>query len=310
MRGDRSFRRRCGHHDNCHGTESVIAIADDAGPQPGPPERDSKSKKTRVLNGCAAFSKVTNMGNYWLRLLLAVPILLQLFLDLDFENAPNDEDLADRKLICDVFGPTPVAPTTKKKKSKSQNSLAPKKSGKRRRRATAAQRYHAAKQRYAQLKVEWLTMLNTTPHSDRIGHKCGFGCGCTSPEHAFKRICRIIRHYMLGRRFRIINVKEFDGVGEGLKPQAFGILNNRILPKLWKIAMEPGKKHVRRFKDTQQDSFDQTSELLDFAMVPLHQVDSESNAFESFIEDIDWKKLAGTRINIVNEAWESVGGLC
>ncbi len=53
---------------------------------------------------------------------------------------------------------------------------------------------------------------------------------------------RVTRLYLLGRRFRHIILKEFDSVSQGLKPQAFGELNNGMLRQIYRIAMRSGAK--------------------------------------------------------------------
>ncbi len=56
------------------------------------------------LAGSGVFSRLYNMGNYFIRLILAVPYVLDLFLSIDNE-APSDDDLQQRQLILDLFGP-------------------------------------------------------------------------------------------------------------------------------------------------------------------------------------------------------------
>ena len=142
---------------------------------------------------------------------------------------------------------------------------------------------------------------------DAIVHLCGRGCGCTSNQHTFERFVRVTRLYLLGRRFQPIQYKEMDSISRGLKPQAFGLMNNGILAKLFHIAMEPGSHvswRMRRSDAPQQSNFD-------FSVVPLHHIEQEPTAefaFESFLEDVEFKRLAGARISIIRKQWATPEG--
>ena len=123
-----------------------------------------------------------------------------------------------------------------------------------------AVKFQNAKSYYAKLETEWRTLFNSSPHRmDVITHLCGRGCGCTSNQHTFERFVRVTRLYLLGRRFQPIQYKEMDSISRGLKPQAFGLMNNGILAKPFHIAMEPGShvsRRMRRFDAPQQSNFD------------------------------------------------------
>ena len=90
-----------------------------------------------------------------------------------------------------------------------------------------------------------MTIFNSTPYSDTIWHHCGHGCGCTSPQHTFTRAVDVVRKFLLGRRFKILNTKEFAACGRSMCQQAFGDLNNHFLEKLVRVAMQPGAKQFR-----------------------------------------------------------------
>lgn len=241
------------------------------------------------MRAVVAFQKLMSMGNYFLRMLLSIATLEETLFEIDTTTPPDDTVLAERRLIVQLFGPT----YTRRKRKKSARGAHKDdlKEDPRERETLSALEF---------LMHEYLEICNGAWWTDKIVHHCGFGCRCKSPAHTRRRFRVVAERYILGRVCPQCSLDEFSSVGLALGWHALGRLSNNIIVSLAKLAIQGSTSPT---KHRRGEYLPCNGSVMSLDLVPLHKVgeddEDKKSSFDMLLEDVEWKKLAGSRIKCV-----------
>ena len=257
----------------------------------------NKTKKRNTLLRLGNKTKtetLLRLGNFWIRTLLAIDIVVDVCLHVSFDECDPD-DLEIVEFMTDHFFPSPWF----RKKKLTQKVI---------------DRDNANKEEYRCLATgdPWAWGV--------IHHKCGPGkaCRCRSVTHTRNRFKSFLRKVAYSKRPEKPLLDEWTKAFKSLKFHIFGTTMGGVLMTVFEVASGNITPRVASEIKAQRDALDlRKSHHVAEGALSLHSVPVSSESrqntqntgkglIQEFMEEMDWHKMVGknikkTRENLMNQ---------